>query len=313
MKEQLLRVLACPICKGDFSLRADRCAGAEVIEGTLTCRCCGATFPISGRIPRFVSSGDYATSFGFEWNKFRTIQLDSVNGTGESERAFIAKTGLTEGDVKGRLILDAGVGAGRYADVVSRWGGEVIGVDLTEAVDAAYANIGSRPGVHLIQADIFSLPFRAATFDLAYSTGVLHHTPDPQAAFRCVSDVVKKGGMLAVYVYPALGLGRHFSDAIRKLTTRVPAPWMFRLSAVAVPLYYVYRLPVIGKLCQTVLPISLHPRWQWRWLDTFDWYTPKFQFMFTYYAVYGWFRSARYSTIEIFKEPICMRGVKDWE
>ena len=72
-------------------------------------------------------------------------------------------------------------------------------------------------------------------------------------------------------------------------------------------------MPVVGRLLQTVLPISLHPRWRWRWLDTFDWYTPKFQFKFTYPTVYGWFRSAGYTVVEIFEEPICMRGVKDWE
>jgi uncharacterized protein YbaR (Trm112 family)/ubiquinone/menaquinone biosynthesis C-methylase UbiE len=311
MKERLLLFLACPACKGDLSLRADRWAHNEVIHGALTCLGCGAAFPIVRGIPRFVTSGSYAASFGFEWNQFSTVQLDSVSGSSESERGFAAKTGMTGDDVKGRLVLDAGVGAGRYADVVSSWGGEVIGVDLTEAVDAAFSHIGSRADVHLIQADLFALPFREEVFDIAYSIGVLHHTPDPAEAFRRVGSTIKNGGRLAVYLYPALGVARHFSDAIRKITTRLPTRFMFRLSALAVPLYYVYRLPVLGKLCQTVCPISLHANWQWRWLDTFDWYTPKYQFKFTYPVAYRWFVEAGFDAIQIFEEPICMSGYKN--
>jgi uncharacterized protein YbaR (Trm112 family)/ubiquinone/menaquinone biosynthesis C-methylase UbiE len=310
MKERLLDFLACPVCKAGLSLQADRWDRSEIVDGTLICKSCGAVFAIASGVPRFVSSAGYAASFGFEWKQFSTVQLDSVSGSAESEPGFSAKTGLAEHDVKGLLVLDAGVGAGRYADVVSRWGGEVIGVDLTEAVDAAFSHIGSRPGVHLIQADLFALPIRVGVFDVAYSIGVLHHTPDPHKAFQCVSSMIKPGGRLAVYLYPALGVARHFSDAIRKVTTRLPTRLMFWLSAVAIPLYYVYRLPLLGKLCQTACPISLHPNWRWRWLDTFDWYTPKYQFKYLYPEIFRWFRENGFHDVEIFDGPIRMRGVK---
>ncbi len=310
MKERLLGLLACPTCKDDLSLQADWWERNEVVNGTLTCKGCGAVFPIVRGVPRFVQSGSYAASFGLEWRLFSTVQLDSATGTFESERGFAAKTGFTQNNVKGCLVLDGGVGGGRYADVVSRWGGEVIGVDLTDAVDAAFSNIGTREGVHLIQADLFALPFRHEVFDVAYSIGVLHHTPDPERAFRCVSSMIKQGGRLAVYLYPASGVARHFSDAVRKITTRLPTRLMLGLSAAAIPLYYVYRLPILGRLCQTVCPISLHPNWRWRWLDTFDWYTPKFQFKFTYPVVYRWFLEAGCDAIRLLEEPICMTGVK---
>ena len=116
-------------------------------------------YAIGGGVPRFVDAGAYASSFGYQWNRFRTVQLDSVNGSWESARTLAATSGWTDEDYRGRLVLDAGVGAGRYAEVVADRGGEVVGVDLTRAVDAAYANVGRRPGVHLIQADIFAMPF----------------------------------------------------------------------------------------------------------------------------------------------------------
>jgi hypothetical protein len=85
---------------------------------------------------------------------------------------------------------------------------------------------------------------------------------------------------------------------------------MFLLSALAIPAYYIYRLPLLGKLLQLLVPISLHPNWRCRWLDTFDWYTPKYQWKFLYPEVFRWFRSLGFDEIQIFDGPIRMRGRK---
>lgn len=310
MKPRLLDLLVCPSCKGSLALRADKMEGSETITGALTCTPCRASFPIVAGIPRFVARDGYAESFGDEWHRFRTVQLDSANGTHESEVGFSLKTGLKPADVKGRLVLDAGVGAGRYSEVMARWGAEVVGVDLTRAIDAAAQNLRTQPSVHLIQADIFALPFRDETFDVAYSIGVLHHTPDTAGAFRRVAATVKKGGQLAVYIYLAGGLSRYFSDAFRVITTRLPRPVVYYGSAVAIPLYFLHQLPVIGRISQAVLPTNTHPDWRWRWLDTFDWYTPRYQWKHRYPEVLRWFREAGFSDLYVADEPVCVRGVR---
>jgi uncharacterized protein YbaR (Trm112 family)/ubiquinone/menaquinone biosynthesis C-methylase UbiE len=310
MKARLLDLLVCPICKGELSLRTDQASGDDIMSGTLTCGACRAGYRIAGGIPRFVVQDGYAESFGDEWHRFRTVQLDSVNGTKESEDGFRLKLGLGTADVRGRLVLDAGVGAGRYAEVMARWGAEVVGVDLTRAVDAAAENLRAWPGVHLVQADIFALPFRDETFDIAYSIGVLHHTPDTATAFRRVAAAVKKGGQLGVYVYLAGGLARYVSDALRVITTRLPRPLVYYVSALAIPLYFLHRLPVVGRVSQALLPTNTHPDWRWRWLDTFDWYTPKYQWKHRYPEVLRWFREAGFSDLYVADEPICVRGLK---
>jgi SAM-dependent methyltransferase len=311
MKRSAIRFLVCPSCKDELELQVRETDGPEILEGSLRSPACGREYPILRGVPRFVDSGEYASSFGFQWNQFRSVQLDSSNGRRESEQEMAATTGWTERDYRGRLILDAGVGAGRYADVVSAKGGEVVGVDLTIAVDAAYANIGRREGVHIIQADIFAMPFRDATFDIAYSIGVLHHTPDTRAAFARVARTVKPGGSLAVYLYGGYGFAHRFPDAIRKVTTRLPSRVTHALAAVAVPLYYPYRVPGLGKLLHLVFPISLHPDWRWRWLNTFDWYSPRYQWKLLYPEVFRWFRENGFHEVEIFDEPIRMRGLKE--
>lgn len=310
MKSSAMRFLVCPRCKNDLELTARSQDGPEILEGDLWCRPCDVEWPIRGGVPRFVESGSYASSFGRQWNWFKTVQLDSVSGMNESERMLASTTGWSEEDYRGRLVLDAGVGAGRFAEIAAKHGGEVVGVDLTTAIDAAYANIGRLPNVHLFQADIFAMPFRAESFDLAYSIGVLHHTHDTESAFARVASVVKEGGGLAVYLYHRYGVSHQASNAIRTVTSRLPARLMFALSAIAIPLYYVHRMPVVGNVLQLTLPISMHRHWRWRWLDTFDWYTPKYQWKFLYPEVFRWFQASGFEDVEIFDEPIRMRGTK---
>jgi SAM-dependent methyltransferase len=280
------------------------------VEGELACRGCGATFPIARGVPRFVSSGGYAGSFGRQWHWFREVQIDSLNRTTVSEDTLRATTGWRDDAFRGRRLLDAGVGAGRFAEQAAARGAEVFGIDLTQAVDAAYETIGHRPNVHLAQADIFALPFRPGTFDLAYSIGVLHHTPDPPEAFARVAETVAPGGRLAIYVYSRYGPAHRMSDALRVVTTRLPLPVMWVLAAAAVPLYFLYRTPVLGKAFNLALPISMEPRWRWRWLDTFDWYTPKYQAKYLYPEVFRWFRDNGLDVVDLPDGPVRVAGTK---
>jgi SAM-dependent methyltransferase len=310
MKQRALDFLVCPTCRVSLDLEVEAKDAGEIMSGALLCTRCERGYPIILGIPRFVDFGDYAASFGYQWRRFREVQIDSLNGTRESETTLFDTTGWDHNAYKGSVVLDAGVGAGRFADVVSRHGGEVIGVDLTDAVDAAFENIGRRENVHLVQADIFSMPVRNSAFDLVYSIGVLHHTPNPAQAFEHVARAVKPGGHLAVYLYHGYGPEKKISDLYRNLTTRMPQRLMLTLSWIAVPYYYLCRIPMVGRLFRLALPMSMHSNSRWRWLDTFDWYTPKYQWKFDYPIVYRWFQDNGFQDMQIFDEPIRMRGTR---
>ena len=91
------------------------------------------------------------------------------------------------------------------------------------------------------------------------------------------------------------------SDVLRVVTTRLPLRVMWALSAAAVPLYYLYRLPVVGKIAAWRCRFRWSANWRWRWLDTFDWYTPKYQFKYLYPEVFRWFRDDGFHDVELLR------------
>jgi SAM-dependent methyltransferase len=193
--------------------------------------------------------------------------------------------------------------------VVSRWGGTVVGIDLSQAVEAAQRNIGSRENVNIAQADIFELPFRDGTFDFIFSTGVLHHTPSTKAAFDCLPKLLRKNGTIAIWVYSSYSqLG--FSNFYRLFTPRIPKRILHALCHAAVPLYFFYKIPLLGLFLRWVLPMSNHPKAEWRVVDTFDWYSPKYQWKHSYEEVFPWFEENGLTSIRVLKVPVALKGTK---
>jgi SAM-dependent methyltransferase len=294
MKRELLDLIVCPDCEAALELRDERTAGTEIASGTLECPA-GHTFPIVDFIPRFVQDDAYAEAFALEWSAFRTAHLDSFTGLSYLRDQFQDCVDFPLRQLEGRLVLDAGAGLGRFSEVVLNHGGRVVAVDLSRAIDAAFANLNARGNIHFLQADIFRLPFKPETFDFVYSWGVLHHTPDPPAAFRQLPGLVRPGGKLMTFLYanynkPYLAV----TELYRKLTTRLPKRLLLKLSYIAVPLYYIGKIPVIGPLITRVLlPVSVRPpTHRWRVGNTFDLYSPRYAFTYDHVEIHRWYEQA---------------------
>jgi ubiquinone/menaquinone biosynthesis C-methylase UbiE len=97
---------------------------------------------------------------------------------------------------------------------------DVTAVDLTDRAvalaKAHLANYGLSANVQ--QADAERLPFGDDTFDVVVSSGVLHHTPNTQAAFREAYRVLKPGGVAKITLYR---LGPLHSPMVFPLTRAV--------------------------------------------------------------------------------------------
>jgi SAM-dependent methyltransferase len=300
--------LRCPTCHAELELASN--APETIDHGTLTCLN-GHRFPIARGVPRFVQQDAYTQSFSYEWQTFRRTQLDSQTGRTDTRDRLQASLNFPLEHLRGKRVLDAGCGMGRFGEVVQRYGGEYVGIDYSYAIDAAQANIGMLPGVHLAQADLFSLPFADNTFDLVISLGVLHHTPDPRRAFACLAPLVKPGGSLSVTVYDAGNKVYVMNTRFwRRFTTRLPRRLLHALSYAAGPLYYVWTLPGLGWLFRSLAFISLERDWRWRVLDTFDWYSPRYMSFHTHHEVFGWFKDHGFSNVEVLAPGVSQIGVK---
>jgi len=182
---------------------------------------------------------------------------------------------------------------------------------VRRAVEAAQRNIGRRENVNIAQADIFQLPFRDETFDFIFSIGVLHHTPSTKAAFDRLPRLLRKDGRIAIWVYTSYSATQwRFSDLYRRFTPRIPKRILHALCYAAVPLYFVYKIPIAGLFFRWILPVSNHPRSEWRVLDTFDWYSPKYQWKHSYEEVFPWFEENGLTSIKVLKVPVGIQGTK---
>jgi SAM-dependent methyltransferase len=285
--------------------------------GGFGCSSCGRKYPQRNGVACFVDSGNYADSFGFQWQRYHRTQLDTEQCR-ESESDFRQRTGFTPDDLKGKLVLDVGCGMGRFAEVATRWGARVVGIDLSAAAQVAARNLADRDFV-AFQADVFALPFALESFDYIYSIGVLHHTPDCEKAVKALPPLLKPGGYLAVWLYSGYNKWYRFSDMYRRVTHRMPPRLLHGILSVVVPvLNGVDRglriVPVVGKplagAVHHVFPVNRHPKSEWRVLDTFDWYSPRYQSKHTYEQVFRWFESSGMEDLHVVEVPIAVRGRK---
>src|SRR6266576_1264988 len=307
--DEVLAILRCLDCQGCLTLEPDG----------LMCLGCARRFPALNGVVRFVGEETYAGSFGFQWKLYARTQLDDASGH-VSEGAFRRRTGFRPEDLKGKLVLDVGCGMGRFAEVATRWGARVVGIDLSLASEVAAKNLEDRQAV-IFQADVFKLPFAAESFDYIYSIGVLHHTPDCEKAFKILPKLLKPGGRIAIWLYSAYNPWYRMSDAYRKLTRRMSPQTLHKLCRLAVPLYSIHqglkKIPIVGKAASSVLawiiPMSFNRDATWRVLDTFDWYSPWYQSKHTYEEVFRWFDECGLEDLRVIEQPISVQGKRPLE
>jgi ubiquinone/menaquinone biosynthesis C-methylase UbiE len=104
---------------------------------------------------------------------------------------------------KNLRVLEVGCGLGTDGAQFAKAGANYTGIDLTQAaVDLAKQrfDLFQLPGTFRI-ADAEHLDFADNSFDLVYSHGVLHHTPDTAAAVREIHRVLRPGGQAMVMLY----------------------------------------------------------------------------------------------------------------
>jgi len=296
MRPEHLAYLVCPACRNTLLLRDGAMREEHVDSGRLYCATCNRHYPITNAIPRFVSLDNYASGFGFQWNKHYLTQYDSFTGLPLSETRFFSETQWPR-NLTGEIILEAGCGSGRFTPHAADTGAMVISFDYSSAVEACYAQNGHRPNVLVIQADIFRPPFPDKMFDKIFCFGVLQHTPNPREAFLALPPLLKPGGEIVIDVYKRNRISKFISFTpapptkyyVRPFTVKLPPAtlyfWIERYIGAVWPLSQVIRrIPVVGRNINWMILIADHSNLdlresvqkQWAILNTFDMLSPRY-------------------------------------
>jgi SAM-dependent methyltransferase len=209
---------------------------------------------------------------------------------------------LARRPVNDKLVLEVGIGIGGIADYMAREEGcELVGIDLSYAVDSAYRHFGRQPFLHIVQASAFAPPFRHNIFDLVYSQGVLHHTFSTERAFEQISKLPKMGGRLYVWIYSHYDEQRTLTRRALMLAERIIRPICWRLPETLqtaallplIPLYLAYQKLQARRR-------SGYVKFGWREAvhAARDRFTPRYVSRHTEDEVCDWFHRAGYGELQ---------------
>jgi SAM-dependent methyltransferase len=225
-------------------------------------------------------------------------------------------TGWYPEDIAEQWVLDAGCGAGRFAGVALQAGAKVIALDYSSAVDACYANLKHHPNLHVVQGDIYALPFVRDFFPFVYSLGVLQHTPDVAKAFAALPPMVARGGRLCVdfyerswksWLWPKYWIRPITKHMSQKRLFKILQRWVPNLLSISIAFQ---RIPLVGSSVKHLVPVAnyhgIYPLSdqqlrEWALLDTFDMFAPKFDNPQTAETVQRWLQQAGLEKIEVLK------------
>ena len=190
-------LLACPAC-------------ADPLASDWSCAGCGSRFDAPDGIPNLRLPGDDRTEAVrrfYERAPFPGYpprdSLDALRARAEGNAFVRLLDRAIPGDAR---IIEIGCGTGQMCLYLAQADRLVVGADLTRAsllLGAAAARRFRLERVHFIETDLQRPAVRAASFDVVYSSGVLHHTPDPRASFAHLARLARPGGVVVLGVYNA--------------------------------------------------------------------------------------------------------------
>lgn len=309
-------ILCCLRCRGALSPEA----------GGLTCKRCGQAVAVHHGVVDFLGDDGYTQSFGFQWRRHRHTQIDRFNGTRISHERFFRQTQWQSQQLSGKKVLELGCGAGRFTEVALETGAQVYSMDASSAAFVNAEN-NDHPNLCVLRASLLDQPFLNASFDAMFCFGVIQHTPNVEQAFKSLFEYLKPGGLFCVDVYAAPLAYLHPRHLLRPLTRRMQPERLYgRVEALVKCLFPLadaaLRVPGIGQGLARLVPVAhwggaieLRDRAQyleWSILDTFDWYSPRYESPQPLGKLQRWCRELQLQdyTIERYRGLFVIRGIR---
>jgi SAM-dependent methyltransferase len=205
-------LLACPACGG-------------TLDQDWSCCGCGARYDVIDGIPALRLTTDERTDAVRRFYHRAPFPGYPPRDSLQALRARAERSPLPRlidraiaGDAR---IVEVGCGTGQMCLYLARAERVVLGADLTRASLALGAEAARRFGLHgvqFVETDLQRPGLKAGAFDVVYSSGVLHHTPNPRASFARLAQLARPGGTIVLGVYNALA---RLPTKLRRLTARL--------------------------------------------------------------------------------------------
>ena len=188
-------LLVCPAC-------------AAALATDWSCAGCGARYDAPDGIPNLSLPLDARTDIVRRFYERLPFPGYPPRGSlatlyARAERSAFARL-LNQAILGDARIVEVGCGTGQMSLYLARAGRLVVGADVTRAALRLGADAAGRFGltrVQFVETDLQRPGLRAGAFDVVFSAGVLHHTPDPRASFARLVQLARPGGTIVVGLY----------------------------------------------------------------------------------------------------------------
>ena len=170
---------------------------------------------IKRRLARMVSGPDQPATSAQYWTQTNVTNHHAFSTAAESLEYFHWRNDQYPGYIElmpvagqdGKVVLDYGCGPGHDLIGFGAYSKprRLIGVDVSPT---SLAEAGQRARLHGLQVEFFrineqdnSIPVESGSVDYIHSSGVIHHTPDPEKVLRELKRVLAPGGRMRIMVY----------------------------------------------------------------------------------------------------------------
>lgn len=271
------------------------------------CLNCQRKYPVIDHIPRFLtdlSECEQQVKRSFNLEHLRYVDSRHLHFRQDLVNQWLENIQLPADYFKGKLVLDAGCGTGRWTYAMALLGATVVAVDLTDSgVEITHRVTSEMENVVVFQGNVLHLPLRQECFDLVVSRGVLHHTPQTMTAFEQAARMVKKGGHYYIMVYEKHNPVKFFfTNVLRRWLRRLPEASRYQACrALIIKNRLLYRLLAHVVICSSHPGIDNSLELSTQHLGLYDAYAPTFNHLHTHGEVRGWFHDCHFDQVTLTK------------